>query len=192
MTTSHPFSARTSAVSRFTSERIKSCMQPVRRATRNFLGCVAGGRTGGISASEKAFRISGASGSKSRRVAGRKRTRPAERNRSWRPDCCHKRSPIPVHRRSRGWVKRVRSVIQRQNVLSGCERRPAFSISALAVSKRSAYWTPAGQAVSQARHPRQNDISSANERFISNAPSATARMSEIRPRGLLRSNLVWS
>jgi hypothetical protein len=44
----------------------------------------------------------------------------------------------------------------------------------------------------QAKQPKQKYISSANALVGSNLPSAIARINEIRPRGLLRSNLVAS
>ena len=47
-----------------------------------------------------------------------------------------------------------------------------------------------GQALMQARQPRQKYISSAKLLVSSSRPSAMARMSEIRPRGLWRSTLV--
>ena len=44
----------------------------------------------------------------------------------------------------------------------------------------------------QAKQPRQKYISSANAAVGSNRSSAMARMSAMRPRGLLRSSLVAS
>jgi hypothetical protein len=72
-----------------------------------------------------------------------------------------------------------------------CSAR-ASSASSRAASKSRAYLTPAGQAVSHARQPRQKYISSPKILLGSSRRSAIARISAIRPRGLFRSTLVAS
>ena len=65
----------------------------------------------------------------------------------------------------------------------------ASSASSRAASNSRAYLTPAGQAVSQARQPRQKYISSPKILLGSSRSSAIARISAMRPRGLFRSTL---
>jgi hypothetical protein len=126
-------------------------------------------------------------------TARERRRRPVEASiaiaKPSRPPACAKSAGSRVARKTRApnratASRRGRAKVERIRRATGASGRRALSVARVA-SSRWPYGTPDGQAVSQARQPRQRSMcvctaSSSGDR----RPSTTSRISTMRPRGL--------